>query len=152
LKEAEQLLGSIDRYLRHLQRRISARRRRRNDTQRQAMVAVLRLVQVQTKAPRYAVVGEMLRLLVDPHLTDSTLRKLASRAELPQLRSTRPTLPKRSKSTRGREAGPTRPKKKKEGLDLCAIFRKDDVIDDEVCDKPTETRIPVTVAPGAGPY
>ena len=105
-EDTEQLGTLIDRYLDYLGQEERARRRRRHPTRAQALVALMRLVQARTKSPRYRVVGDILRLLIDPGVNDAALRKLASRAKLPDQRATQLRPPKRRKSVQGRKARP----------------------------------------------
>ena len=94
----KQLQDLLVRYEQHLRLEAERMKRRPYLERRQALIALLELVQQRTHAPQHRLVLELLRLFVDDRLTWEKLRKDASRAGLtkkvpakPKSRAKRPT-------------------------------------------------------------
>jgi len=95
--------GLIKRCAEHLRQEAERFKRAPHARRREAVTELLDLVQRDTGRPRHRLVLELLYIFVDPTLTATRLRKIASRALLPKRRAARPKLPVRRKSKTARK-------------------------------------------------
>jgi hypothetical protein len=104
LKDWEVMRDLMTRYADLLSQEATRFKKRSPNARRlEAVTELLELVDRDTRKPRHPLVSELLCTFVDPSLTEANLRKIASRADIPKRRASKPKAPVRRPSKAGRK-------------------------------------------------